>query len=446
MKNYRPVSNLPTIEKLLEQVVSHRMEEHLQTQDLHDSFQSAYRKHHSTETALMKIHNDITEALDQGSQVVLITLDLSAAFDTIDHQILLDRLQDLFGIAGDAHKWLTSYFKDRVQSILIDGSTSSEQPLEYGVPQGSVLGPKCYSMYTKPVGSLISQHNLSHLTYADDTDLYLVIKPQVPWGVTSSSLEACLEDIQSWMSTNWLKLNMDKTEMICFTPKHHPKPCPHRSLQVGNCTVVEGNCIKSLGVLLDKHLTMEKQINATVRSCYFNIRNIGKIRKYIDEDACKTLVQSLVISRLDYANALYAGLPQSLLHRLELVQNSAARVITKTSRKEHITPILFKLHWLPIEFRVKYKLILHAYKALHDMAPNYIKDMLQPYRPTRSLRSSSKLMLEVPRSRTVTYGQRSLRVITAKLWNDLPTSLKSETELQRFKSSLKTVLFRKCYY
>ena len=357
LKNFRPVSNLPTIEKLLEQVVAHRMEEHLQVEDLHDTYQSAYRKHHSTETALVKIHADISEALDQGSLAVLITLDLSAAFDTIDHQILLDRLQDLFGIAGDALKWMASYFKDRAQSVVIGESSSREQRLTSGVPQGSVLGPKCYTMYTKPLGGLIMQHNLSYHTYADDSDLYLVIKPKDPWVETSSSLQACLEDVQLWMAANWLKLNMDKTELIIFTPKHQTQTSQERSILVGDSTVAEGESIKSLGVLLDKHLTMEKQINATVRSCYFNIRNIGKIRKYIDEDACKTLVQSLVTSRLDYANALYAGLPHSVLHRLQLVQNSAARHITRTSRREHIKPVLCKLHWLPVEYRVKYKLL-----------------------------------------------------------------------------------------
>jgi len=446
MKNYRPVSNLPTIEKVLEQVVAHRIDEHLQAENLHDSFQSAYRKHHSTETALLKIHADIIEALDLGSHVVLITLDLSAAFDTIDHKILLERLHDLFGVSGDALKWMESYFRDRAQSVIIDGSTSSAQSLISGVPQGSVLGPKCYSMYTKPLGGLFKQHNLSYITYADDSDLYIVVKPQVPWATTASSLTACLSDVQSWMSTNWLKLNMDKTEMIIFQPKRRSETFSQRSLQIGDCTVTESECIRSLGVLLDKHLTMEKQVNVTVRSCYFNIRNIGKIRRYIDEDACKTLVQALVISRLDYANALYAGLPKCITHRLQLVQNSAARIITGTSRTEHIKPILFKLHWLPVEQRVKYKLLLHAFKALNDMTPVYLKEMLQLYTPARRLRSSSQHMLEVPPTRTVTYGNRSFTAVTAKLWNNLPNSVKSETNLQHFKSSLKTVLFREYYF
>lgn len=445
LKNYRPVSNLPTLEKLLEKVVSGRLEDHLHSQSLHDKCQSAYRKYHSTETALLKVQADIMDALDKGSNAVLITLDLSAAFDTIDHDILLNRLHELFGISGEALKWLTSYFQGRAQSVIIGSSVSQEKALTCGVPQGSVLGPKCYCMYTKPVGSIIAHHNYCHHAYADDTDLYLVIRPNVPWADTKPSLEACLADIQVWMTSNMLKLNQEKTELIIFTPKNHPQAVSLRTIHVGDCTVCESDCIKSLGVLLDKHLTMEKQINATARSCYFNIRNIGRIRRYIDSDSCKTLVQALITSRLDYANALYIGVPKSVLNRLQQVQNTAARLVTRSPRRNHITPVLKDLHWLPVEFRIQYKLILYTYKALHDIAPEYLKDMITPYSPTRSLRSQSQLLLEVPKVRTVSYGERCFSVATAKLWNSLPVCLKSESKLVAFKRGLKTYFFKMAY-
>ena len=219
MKNYRPVSNLPTLEKLLEKVVSGRLEDHLHSQSLHDKCQSAYRKYHSTETALLQAQADIMNALDKGFNAVMITLDLSAALDTIDHDILLNRLHELFGISGEALKWLTSYFQGRAQSIIIGDSVSQEKALTCGVPQGLVLGPKCYCMYTKPVGSIIAHHNYCHHTYADDTDLYLVKVPNIPWANTKPALEACLADIQRWMTSNMLKLNQEKTELIVFMPK-----------------------------------------------------------------------------------------------------------------------------------------------------------------------------------------------------------------------------------
>ena len=128
---------------------------------------------------------------------MVITLDLSAAFDTLDHQILLQRLHKLFGISGGALGWIASSFEDRAQSVVIEGKTSCAKKLSNGVPQGSVLGPKCYSMYTKPVGELIRKHGMSYITYPDDSDTYIVIKPRIPWEVTASKLLACLSDIQS---------------------------------------------------------------------------------------------------------------------------------------------------------------------------------------------------------------------------------------------------------
>ena len=158
LNNYRPVSNLPFVSKIIEKVVDARLEEHLRENDLHEPLQSAYRKHHSIETALIKIQSDILQALDSGRVAALVLLDLSASFDTIDHSILIERLQKSFGISGDAVTWVVSYLRLRNQQVLIGDTASAEVVIEYGVPQGSVLGPKLYSLYTKPLADVIRHH------------------------------------------------------------------------------------------------------------------------------------------------------------------------------------------------------------------------------------------------------------------------------------------------
>ena len=140
--------------------------------DLNEGLQSAYKKHHSCETALLRVQNDILKSIDDKKCVVLLLLDLSAAFDTVDHKILLHRLRSRFGIKGKALLWLQSYLTDRSQSVQIDGSTSSTRPLRFGVPQGSVLGPLLYLLYTAPLGDLIRCHSMDFHMYADDTQLY----------------------------------------------------------------------------------------------------------------------------------------------------------------------------------------------------------------------------------------------------------------------------------
>ncbi|PIK35683.1 putative RNA-directed DNA polymerase from mobile element jockey-like [Apostichopus japonicus] len=192
--------------------------------ELQEKYQSAYTKLHSTETALIKVQSDIMHNIDDGKAVTLVLLDISAAFDTIDHSILLNRLRKMYGITGNALKWMTSYHQNRRQSVIIDNIKSAPLLLKYGVPQGSVLGPKLYTMYTKPLGDLIRQHGLDYHVYADDTQIYLSFKPLdspdaiIPLHI----LETCPEDVRKWMADNMLKLNDDKTDVIFFHSKHPP--------------------------------------------------------------------------------------------------------------------------------------------------------------------------------------------------------------------------------
>ena len=215
LKNYRPVSNLTYLGKTIERVVSKRMSEHISINNLSDPFQSAYKAHHGTETALLRVNNDILTALDNGEITALILLDLSAAFDTVDHSILLERLQSCIGVGGTALKWCSSYLFGRNQRVCIGDSVSDPVYLNYSVPQGSVLGPQWFLIYTYPLRNIVCKYNLSYHSYADDTQLYMSFKPsQKDADTCISCLEDCIRDIRLWMKQNFLKLNDDKSEFI----------------------------------------------------------------------------------------------------------------------------------------------------------------------------------------------------------------------------------------
>ena len=173
--------------------------DHLKENDLYEIFQSAYRQLHSTETALLRVPNDLLQAVDSEGGAILVLLALSAAFDTIDHQ--------------------KSYLQDRTQTVQIRSSTSEHVTLKYGVPQGSVLGPILFTMYTTPLGNIIRNHNLDFHLYADDTQLYISFKPcdSISRQAAISQVEACIKDIKTWMTNNLSKLNDDKTELIIVT-------------------------------------------------------------------------------------------------------------------------------------------------------------------------------------------------------------------------------------
>ena len=187
LNNFRPISNLNFISKILEKVVASRIQSHLSSNSLSSSFQSAYRIFHSTETTLLKIHNDLILAMDRGEVTSLILLDLSAAFGTVDHSILLTRLQNWFGLDGLSLNWFTSYLSSRSQAVSINDSISAFSTLSCGVPQGPVLGPLLFTLYTTPLGSVISKNSLKYHLYADDTQLYISFTP------TNSAL--CLETL-----------------------------------------------------------------------------------------------------------------------------------------------------------------------------------------------------------------------------------------------------------
>ena len=372
-------------------------------------------------------------------------LDLSAAFDVIDHRILLNRLKHSFGITSDPLAWLESYLKNRTQCVKIGDVMSSSQALHFGVPQGSVLGPMMYCMFTRPVGEIIRSHNISYHCYADDTQLYLSFSPNDSWNEVKIKLQSCVEDVSRWMYDNMLKLNHEKTELIVFAPKTQSNVIRNLSIQVDSNEIHSAESVKNLGIYLDKHLTMKKQIDSVVKSCNYHIRSIGNIRKFISDDVCKILVHSLVTSRLDYGNALLSGLPQALIGRLQRVQNCAARLVTRTRLHEHITPILQNLHWLPIYYRSQFKILLYTYKTFNDSAPVYIRDQLQKYQPSRSLRSQSKSLLVVPKVRSSTYENRRFDRCAATLWNNLPDGVKRTSKIHNFKKLLKTFLFKSAF-
>ena len=451
LKNYRPVSNLSFISKVLEKVVAKRLDDHMLDNNLYSSVQSAYRERHSTETALLKVQSDILTALDSGSGAVLLMLDLSAAFDTIDHGILLSRLNSLYGISGDALDWFKSYLSNRVQRVIIGDTVSECKSLNFGVPQGSVLGPKIYCMYTKPISDIIAGHGLSHHCYADDTQLYIAIEHSANLHSELLRMERCVADIRNWMRHNMLKLNDDKTELIVFASRYNQHLYSDASMMIGNTTVVCEPQVKNLGVIFDQVMSMRQHVNYTSRTARFHLRNISRIRRYIPEESCKLLVQSLVTSRLDYSNGLLYGIPKSAVSILQSVQNSAARSVTKTAPREHITPVLRELHWLPVDRRIEYKILLYAYKALNGLAPEYLCNMVELYAPDRVLRSASQNLLVVPRGKHCQYGMRTFAMAAATLWNSLnvrdrSNRIRGSPSLESFKSNLKTLLFKEHFY
>jgi exonuclease III len=325
MKNYRPVSNLQYLGKAIESTVITQYQDHLSKNKLHDVKQSAYKKFHSTETLLMKIHNDIMSSLGKNEVVLLILLDLSAAFDTIDHGILLERLEKRHGIKGTALKWLRSYLSERTQSVVVNNTSSDSVPLRYGVPQGSKLGPVLFNSYIAPVSEIANSNNIEDEKYADDHQLILAFKPRDPhdqW-TALSKMEKCIKEIREFLSDNKLCNNSEKTEFLLIGSQSQLKQIQINNISIGDTKIKPVDKARNLGVIFDKFMTMENHINKACKNTYFNIRNISKIRKYLNKEDAKTVVNALVTPHLDYGNGLLMGIKKNLIKKLQIAQNSA---------------------------------------------------------------------------------------------------------------------------
>ena len=425
---------------LCRKVVAARLNKHLSDNNLLEPHQSAYRKGHSTETATLKVHNDIQCALGENRCVLLVSIDLSAAFDTVSHQRLLQTLESL-GVTGSALKWFETYLSLRSQVISVAGHKSTSQPLECGVPQGSVLGPVLFTVYTSPLGALLRERGPYHF-YADDGMLYLIFKPE-QFHNNIQHMEETASMVRTWMACNQLKMNDQKTEVMLITPKNIKLTCP--DLLIGDHRVAPSKSLCSLGLHMDSHSTMEHHVNVVCKAAYMHLYNINKIKMYVDKPSLEQLVHAFVTSKLDYGNALLLGYPSTLLQKLQRVQNCAARILCGCRKYDHITPILHSLHWLPITQRIKYKVAMLVFKAKCHEAPVYLQDMIKPYVPSRNLRSQSQELLCVPKTKSALVAKRAFCVAGPTLWNSLPLELRQCQNLVTFKKSLKTFLFKEHY-
>ena len=276
VKNYRPVSNLCFVSKIIEKVVAVRFSKHSSDNDLYEQMQSAYRPSHSTETALLRVRNDLLCILDERNAAILVLLDLSAAFDTIDHTIMLTRLRDRFGFE--------SYLVNRSQRIQMHGKIPAERPVVFGVPQGPALGPLMYICSTAPLGDIARRRGINVHLYADDTQLYLAFSPHSEEDTIQAvmRIQDCVAELQDWMNINKLKFNATKTEIIVTCAPHIKTKVSMPLIKLGDTVVPVSTVAKNIGVFFDDALSMNNQVQHICRAAYFHIHCIGKIRNLLD--------------------------------------------------------------------------------------------------------------------------------------------------------------------
>ena len=453
LSNYRPISNLSFLSKVLEKCVYKQLTDHLTSTDLFAKFQSGYRKWHSCDTAVLKIQNDTLLMIDGKSHVVLMLLDLSAAFDTINHKILISKLQKLYGFNGLILQWIKSYITDRSFRVSVNSKYSDSCLLEIGVPQGSILGPLLFILYTKELESIAEKYNFSIHLYADDSQIYFSFDPRTNNTEGNLSiLKACFSEIRQWMSTNFLKMNDDKTEIMelhGFQPVAPLRTSFSLDDQV-ECKVVPSLSAKNLGFYFDSKMNLDEQITKVAQKCYINLRNIGRLGGKLSFALKVQLVHSMVLSILDNGNASYGGLTATQLNTLQKVQNASVRFIYGLygkQRQKHISPYLKELHFLPVYYRIRFKIAAMVFKSLNNIGPDYISSMISI--STEKIhdirRNEDCFLLKIPTAPRYNKTNGAFSLSAPETWNALPYGIRSSTDLTVFKKALKTHYFRQAF-
>ena len=435
-KNYRPVNNIVFFSKLIERVVTQRLESHMQLNCLQEKTAFGYKTFHSTETMMLGVTEEVLKGFDENKATIIIFLDLNAAFDTIDIEKLLQILHDEIGIGGTALNWFRSFLTGRTQRVKIDGEYSDSLEVPCGAPQGSVLGPKIFNINVRSQPLVFNHCMFNSSSFADDSNGRRSFALTFQFHVLKYDVPSCMNEIVKWSNAHFMKINPDKTELLLLCPSSLNREVIIGGVFLGDQCIRFSKEVKNVGVWLDRNMDLDKHVNFVVSHCYKILRDIGRVKKFMQRQHLEKIVHSVISHRLDYCNCLFVNMSKDNLFKLQKVQNSAARLILSKRRRDSASMMLRELHWLNIETRITFKILLLVHKVVRGRCSENLTITYKGFNG----RPGDMLLLETPTYKTK-FGKRLFSYNGPRLWNALPVGIRTEDDTEKFKKMIKTLLY-----
>ena len=435
-KNYRPVSILPIMSKILERHVHDNLTKYLDEKDILTRFQSGFRKHHSCQTTLTYITDKWYSAINNNQLVGAVFLDLSKAFDLVPHSTLLNKLQQ-FKCSSQALEWFHSYLSGRTQRVVVSSELSDSTSINLGVPQGSILGPLLFKIFIDDLQRL--PQNSDADLYADDCTLTAVASTV---SELQHKLNSDLKLIQIWCDINGMKINTTKTTCMLITTKQKRASlgCSARlTLSLHDKILQNVQTQKLLGVLIDNNLTWKDYANVVIRKLNSNLFVFNKLKVFLDKYSKLTFHNAYIKPHLNYCCNIWGKCPKASRIAIDRQVKRSMRIILNKDLSHSSTDLYTELKWFPFEFHMQYQIALLIYKAFNHEAPSYISDLLLPVN-NASLRSFSSANLQTPFVHKEIF-KKSFTYSAAEVWNALPCNVKQASSVSLFKRTIRNHYF-----
>ena len=410
--NYRPISLLSNINKIIEKLMHSRLYNFLSIHNCIYDHQFGFRKNHSTNHALLNLTEEIRDALDNNSFAAGVFVDLQKAFDTVDHTILLNKL-NYYGIRGITNNWFKSYLSNRRQYVTINGFKSDVAIMKYGVPQGSVLGPLLFIIYINDLNIAIKYCSTRH--FADDTNL-LITNNNLKQ--LKKHLNLDLSNLNKWLKANKISLNASKTELLVF---RHPNKKITYDLKVklNGKRLMQSKFVKYLGLILDSHLNWRYHTDILASKLSRTIGMLCKIRHYVDSNTLRSIYFGIFSSLMTYGSQIWGQFQNKYVNRILKLQDKAVRIINFGLSSDSRNPLYCKSKILKFSDNIKLLNFIFVYDSLKNNLPSILNNnftRVNRYH-THNTRYAIKNTVALPKIKTQIYGIKSIKFQSSSSWN-----------------------------